>query len=118
MPRRPNVARQFIARLFTWSERNRRFSSEVRDQRFHLKLNFGRQSPRTLPMEHVFTRSSSCIAAEQGEPADEWNSWASKDGRFPATNRSGDAAPVLSHFVAACFFRSLASNRIRLRAAA
>jgi len=68
-PRRLNVPRQFIARLFTWSERNRRFSSEARDERFHFKLNFERQSPRTLPMEHVIISSPSRIAAEQGDSA-------------------------------------------------
>ena len=35
----------------------------------------------------------------------------------PATNCSRDTAPVVSHVIAACFFRSPASNRIRLRAA-
>jgi hypothetical protein len=33
-------------------ERRRRFPSQLGDERLHFKLNVGRQSPQSFPMEH------------------------------------------------------------------
>jgi hypothetical protein len=33
--------------------RNRAFPSQVGEERFHFKLNVGRQKPQSLPMEHA-----------------------------------------------------------------
>jgi hypothetical protein len=41
--------------LIGGSQRKRPFPSQVRDERFHFKLNVGRQSPQPLPIEHAGT---------------------------------------------------------------
>jgi hypothetical protein len=39
-------------RLVSVSQTKRPFSSQVGNQRFHFKLDVGRQSPQSSPMEH------------------------------------------------------------------
>ena len=47
----------FAVRVLSAPERNRRLSSEVGDECFHLEPNFERQLPRMLPMEHATSPS-------------------------------------------------------------
>jgi len=55
--RQASPSRSFRCSLLSAPERNRRLSSEVGDESFHLEPNFERQLPRMLPMEHATSPS-------------------------------------------------------------